>query len=59
MKITFFGDKFVRTNQLIDWDYNRLIKNAEKALSNCKDKDMQTFWNVCLSSLHRKAKRLH
>ena len=55
----YYGDKFVRTNQLIDWDYNRLIKNAEKALSNCKAKDMQTFWNVCLSSLHRKAKRLH
>ena len=57
----YYGDKFVRTNQLIDcdWDYNRLIKNAEKALSNCKDKDMQTFWNVCLSSLHRKANRLH
>ena len=55
----YYGDKFVRTNQLIDWDYNRLIKNAEKALSNCKDKNMQTFWNVCLSSLHRKAKRLN
>ncbi len=59
MKITFFGDKFVRTNQKINWDYNRLIKNAEQALSDCKDEDMQTFWNVCLSSLHRKVKRLH
>ena len=57
--IMCYGDKFVRTNQKINWDYNRLIRNAEKALSDCKNKDMQTYWNICLSRLHRKANRLN
>ena len=55
----YYGDKFVRTNQQINWDYNRLIRNAEKALKDCKNKDMQTYWNICLSRLYRKVNRLH
>lgn len=45
--IMCYGDKFVRTIYLqkIRIRYQRLIRNCDIALENCKDLDFKKFWS--------------
>jgi len=53
--------KFVKMDQIRNnnWDYYRLIRNAQQALHDCRDQDMKRYWDTCLAKFYRKVKRLH